>query len=529
MSDDHLQLGLCRFMTMLAVAFGGFLIAAATSGCDTDTATTARLERHVLYEGPSWDAFLGAAEPFGAGFIVDGDIYVPSEEELRTFYETHVRQRDGELGALVLSTKNNSDNTWSTTQRQDLSFCVDETAFNNYRAGYGAWARQFALGAAADWNCTTNVNFHEDCDSPLFDIVPMNTPGVWGMGFFPDMSERSVQLGVQTLGYGDEDAPSPIGTLRHEFGHVLGYLHEFNHSSYSGTCDEDYAGAGYGKHEFDYDQNGVMHYTDCGSANTSFRITSTDATEVQEVYGAPPEAPPPSGETCSNSDVRCDGSLYVLLCSSGELTRVACWDGHTVCNEVYEPVPANLSFTATCIDDLYAQPELRFPAGYSGPRLEVSASSFTLDDGNATEEDSYYLDYLYTQKRWYLDGPAALTTTLSTSLSPSFSRCVKPFFTVLPEFSDHGFLVTVTTDLQQIDYSVVADGDVGTTPLEHASGKKKYLDLRSGSMLEISSADWSQVNVVRVLFYPLGDFCGDESDDGFFNVAEIVTAMSVML
>ena len=77
----------------------------------------------------------------------------------------------------------------------------------------------------------------------------------------------------------------PIGVVRHELGHVLGFRHEHIRSGAPAAC--------LGEPNFDtsnltdYDPQSVMHYFCGGQGTRELRISSLDSIGAQQVYGPP--------------------------------------------------------------------------------------------------------------------------------------------------------------------------------------------------------------------------------------------------
>jgi hypothetical protein len=202
---------------------------------------------------------------------------------LRRIYASEVQQAQG----LAVGTVGSSPDAWSSTQKVDITYCVATDEFTPSQLAVLIPALD---EATAGWESAANVNFRhvtaEDgggCRpsnvNVLFDVrfytcaldpefgscaaicngkpncTPCTTPGdpactppVPARSFFPSYSrsQRSLILGNASV-FGN--TINNFGfTLRHELGHVLGFIHEFGRNDVNGTngtggipCDESSA------------------------------------------------------------------------------------------------------------------------------------------------------------------------------------------------------------------------------------------------------------------------------------------------
>lgn len=154
--------------------------------------------------------------------------------------------------------------------------------------------------ATADWEATCGVNFRhetaadagkaasEDVPKPLFTVELINAGGRFiAAAFFPNdpVEERRVVIDPsffkENLGF------DPVGVLRHELGHVLGFRHEHIRSGAPPLCPNESL-----DHTIDlteYDPKSVMHYFCGGVGNKELAITEIDRRGSQILYG-PPDA-----------------------------------------------------------------------------------------------------------------------------------------------------------------------------------------------------------------------------------------------
>jgi hypothetical protein len=174
-----------------------------------------------------------------------------------------------------------------------LAYCV-------WRPSFGSDAEHDAVvdgmaSATSDWEGICGVEFEhiaaKDHDTGLafgdvdFPVIRQAAGGTTiAMAFFPDdpVKERLVWVfdGYFNTGQGSFD---PVGVLRHELGHVLGFRHEhirpeapdlFNPESTEHTVEIT-----------EYDPRSVMHYIAPGVGDPRLRFTELDKTGARSVYG----------------------------------------------------------------------------------------------------------------------------------------------------------------------------------------------------------------------------------------------------
>ncbi len=273
----------CVVMCVLGAALAG-CAAKGAEPVDDDVATT--LER------PSFEAFRADVVQDEEGvFIYDGDLTAQDEAGLRRLYEELFPAE----GALIVQNVGGSDRIWSATQKHQLTYCVSRTFGTRHAAVVAAMAE-----ATDDWMMAADVSFQylseedDNCTASnprvLFDIRPTSTTSYLARAFFPGYSRSQRNILVSTTAFSSRTPL--VGVIRHELGHVLGFLHEHIRRP-STPCPE---GGSY-RGVTAYDPGSVMHYPQCGGTNFRLDLSPLDVTGAAAVYGDPvsatPEPPPP--------------------------------------------------------------------------------------------------------------------------------------------------------------------------------------------------------------------------------------------
>jgi hypothetical protein len=234
----------------------------------------------------SFEEFRASAQRLGDGYVVDGDIFLGSEDKLREYYYSY----PGE-GALTVNQTFSGDDLWAFSSRYGLTYCVSDDFAVNKPVIIGALEI-----ATRSWSDLVGVRYQylpaEDgeCDEAnndvVFHVVPW--PGSTSYGFFPSEPRvnRSLRVadGAFTTTSGGRDLQ---GIIRHELGHTLGFRHEHIWLNDEGCTLETTEGA---RLVNSYDVDSVMHYPQCRPSQTGgYRQTTLDYAGAISLYGLSPQ------------------------------------------------------------------------------------------------------------------------------------------------------------------------------------------------------------------------------------------------
>ncbi|MFY2560907.1 matrixin family metalloprotease [Corallococcus terminator] len=172
-------------------------------------------------------------EPDSNVYVVPPDLAFDGDTALRAYHERYVR-RDG-LGtredALAVGCPNGVLVMWNSTEVRDLRYCIS-TSFGSRHAQVVTAMNN----AAAAWEAVAGVNFiHQSaydgaCNASqagvVFDIRPVNSGAYLARAFFPNVARSGRNLLIDSTAFGTLAPLTLAGVLRHELGHVLGFVHE---------------------------------------------------------------------------------------------------------------------------------------------------------------------------------------------------------------------------------------------------------------------------------------------------------------
>jgi hypothetical protein len=265
---------------------------AGSIGCAGEHGVSSNLDR------PSFDAWVQSlyVEPETGRYIVDWDMAVATEAELRPYYDRLFAGAE-----LTVNQVNGVDDIYDATQKHALTYCVSDSFGDRKQAVIDAMA-----GATTDgWMAVADVTFtyvpEQDAsctasnNNVWFDVNPTSGGGFIARAFFPSSprDQRNVLIDDTAFDIGPDDPFNLTNVLAHETGHSLGFRHEHVRANIfdipfdqwlscilEGLIDQNY------RPVTDYDSASVMHYPQCGGTGT-LQITDLDAEGVQAIYGPP--------------------------------------------------------------------------------------------------------------------------------------------------------------------------------------------------------------------------------------------------
>jgi hypothetical protein len=181
-----------------------------------------------------------------------------------------------------------------------LGYAVNRDSFPS-RQHYDA-VREAMASAAEAWEGTCGIAFnhfsqHDQHSDPattpseidpslVFVVRYIDAGGQFiAAAFFPTYPPKRRRVLIDPSYFADDLGFDPVGVLRHELGHVLGFRHEHIRSGAPALCPQEQT-----TDVVDltaYDPQSVMHYFCGGVGSRDLKITDLDRQGAQKLYGPP--------------------------------------------------------------------------------------------------------------------------------------------------------------------------------------------------------------------------------------------------
>ena len=288
-----------RWLLFLRVLMGSLTWLPAVAGAADLTQDLAKLSRAdydpVIADPENDDAFrqlldklpkVVAGEPPGRSYyVLEGDLLLTERQVRDTFRRYSNESRPASpTGELKVMTQNGQLVFWPSGHRH-LTYSIDTVSFT---PGERQIVAADLMAAARSWvdACPTCAISFSQVDAsgtePTFRVVKSaDLGGLVALSFFPndppDMRLVRITPLYFQLGAGSF---SPIGVLRHELGHVLGYRHE-HIADVPGCANED----DQWRALTGYDNKSVMHYFCGGGGTMALDLTAADIAGHAALYG----------------------------------------------------------------------------------------------------------------------------------------------------------------------------------------------------------------------------------------------------
>ena len=249
------------------------------------------IHQNYLDKGPvAPDAFGGHKLYAVEGDLLVDELALEDYARARAQREAGVHDPDAREGLIAMTDAQGRIIRWRPGLT--LTYAVRKGTFTTeerYNTAVAAIAT-----ATAGWASLCGVEFQhlQDLDTDLdptgrclFTVREVPQSGsVIAAAFFPDdpVWRRQVIIMPSFFSVAGFD---PVGVLRHELGHVLGFRHEHILSNAPALCPDE---------DLDnilpltrYDPKSVMHYFCGGAGTTTLEFTQIDQEGVLAVYGPP--------------------------------------------------------------------------------------------------------------------------------------------------------------------------------------------------------------------------------------------------
>jgi hypothetical protein len=285
---------LLRMMPFVAVSLIGLTNIGTAYSQESATDKGRRLlQEAVAYPGDKAkvDAFVASLieVPPGSGrYIIEGDLII-SREEIESYLKGLKSPESAPIKSeeLVINIVGGKFDYLVLPAKRHLTYQFDIASFPSTQAY--EFTRTNFRKAADDWTAACpqcGISFAESSTSNPFVIRYENvTGGPIAQAFFPSSVDRTLRVFPSYFepGMGFD----PVGVLRHETGHILGYRHE--HIQNIPGCSTE--GTDW-KPITPYTPNSVMHYFCGGKGSFDLSLRDSDIRGHRCVYLTGKVCPP---------------------------------------------------------------------------------------------------------------------------------------------------------------------------------------------------------------------------------------------
>ena len=227
-------------------------------------------------------------------YLLEGDLLL-TEEQLHIYCLQQVeREQAGEAREGLVAIANPDGKIVRWAPGKVLTYVVVRGTFPDEK-GYKKVV-QAMRQATADWESACGVKFmHLPAQDggllagqppPVFDVRYHDTKGAFiAVAFFPNDPVAQRHVFIDPSFFRSDLFYNPIGVLRHELGHVLGFRHEHIRSGAPADCPQE--GVSDAINLTEYDPQSVMHYFCGGIGTRDMQLTVVDKQGARGLYGAP--------------------------------------------------------------------------------------------------------------------------------------------------------------------------------------------------------------------------------------------------
>jgi len=217
-------------------------------------------------------------QPDTGFFVAFGDLTYENEAQLREAFEQASSGLGTSQDGLIVYSSGGRDAKWGPTKALNLTYCVSTAFGSRYSTVVAAmntaaisWestgARiNFIHASAQDNNCSASNN------NVLFDVRPANLggryPATTVIGPIASRASRNILIDNTAFAPNIE---SLAGLMRHELGHILGFVHEHTRPE-ARACYESSTW----RPLTPYDSRSAMHYPYCNGTAGNYLSKLTD-------------------------------------------------------------------------------------------------------------------------------------------------------------------------------------------------------------------------------------------------------------